>query len=71
MSAEKIATTSEKNLIALQSSEMNKDKLTSRVDINHLIARVRKEQKKEYVTSLLLFALFGSVIFVVGLILYF
>ena len=71
MSAEKIATTSEKNLIALQPSEMNKDKLTSRVDINHLIARVRKEQKKEYVTSLLLFALFGSVIFVVGLILYF
>ena len=71
MSAEKIATTSEKNLIALQPSEMNKDKFTSRVDINHLIARVRKEQKKEYVTSLLLFALFGSVIFVVGLILYF
>jgi hypothetical protein len=68
---EKIATTSEKDLITLDTSEMNKDKLSGRVDINHLIARVRKEQKKEYMTSLLFFALFSSFILVVGLILYF
>jgi hypothetical protein len=71
MSMEKIATTSEKDLITLDTSEMNKDKLSGRVDINHLIARVRKEQKKEYMTSLLFFALFSSFILVVGLILYF
>lgn len=48
---------------------VNKTKHSGRVDINHLLARVRKEEKKEYKINLIFFGLFASLVLVVGILL--
>ena len=50
----------------------NKSKLSSgRVDINHLIARVRKEKNAENRTNLIFFSLIIILVLIVGIILSF
>ena len=44
-------------------------KLSSRVDMNHLLARVRKEEKKESNINMVFFGLFALLILVVGFLL--
>ena len=48
-----------------------KKEMSGRVNINHLLAKVRDEKKKENKVNLVFFSLFASVIFVVGIILSF
>ena len=51
---------------------MSTEKITSgRVDINDLLARVRKEKNQEHKISLVFFSLFAGLILVVGLLLSF
>ena len=51
---------------------MSTEKITSgRVDINDLLARVRKEKNQENKTNLVFFVLFAGLILVVGLLLSF
>jgi len=52
-------------------SEESKGKTSSRVNINHLIARVKEQEKKENKTNLIYLGLFGVLIFSVGIILSF
>ena len=67
MSAEKIL--SEK----FNSSTLNvleeKNKRSSRVDINHLLERVRKEKQKENKTNLVFFGLFAALVLIAGILL--
>tara|TARA_B110000971_G_C19677405_1_gene349490 strand:+ start:253 stop:462 length:210 start_codon:yes stop_codon:yes gene_type:complete len=67
MSAEKIL--SEK----LNPSTLNvleeKNKRSSRVDINHLLERVRKEKQKENKTNLVFFGLFAALVLIAGILL--
>ena len=71
MSTEKIINVDEKNLMNLKSPEINAKKSTGRVDINHLLARVRKEQQKDNKTNLLFFGLFATLIIIAGILLSF
>ena len=57
--------------IALETPEASEDKKSNRVDINHLLARVREEKKKENKVSLLFFSLVALIFFASGLILSF
>jgi hypothetical protein len=66
---EKIINTDTENLIALSANQANEKKNSGRVDINHLIARVRKQKSDENRSNLILFTLFFSVIAVVGILL--
>jgi hypothetical protein len=52
-------------------SEESKGKTSSRVNINHLIARVKEQEKKENKTNLIYLSLFGVLILSVGIILSF
>jgi len=67
MSAEKIITKSQKKLV-LDTLEADKDKTTTRVDINKLIARVREEKAQESKTTIMTFGLFAALIIIAGLI---
>jgi len=60
---------SEQNSSTLTETEINPEKLPSVVDINHLLARVRKEEKKESNINLVFFGLFAALILVVGFLL--
>ena len=71
MSAEKISIASDKDIPTLVTPEVAKKELPGRVDINHLLARVREEKRKENQVNLVFLGLFASVIFVVGIILSF
>ena len=71
MSTEKIININEKNLTDLDTSKINPKISTGRVDINHLLARVRKEKQEENKINIVFFSLFASLILVVGLILSF
>ena len=51
--------------------EVNEGKHSGRVDINHLLARVRKEQQKDNKTNLLFFGLFVALIVIAGILLSF
>ena len=71
MSAENI-TGIDKNLSALKTPEATKEKnVSGRVNINHLLARVREEQKKQNKVNLTFFGIFASLVIVVGIILSF
>jgi hypothetical protein len=48
---------------------VNEKILSGPVDINHLLARVRKQEKKEYKTNLVFFCLFSVLIVFVGILL--
>ena len=68
MSAEKI----NPEKVSLEPSiplEMRKKNISGRVDINHLLAKVREEQKKENHTNLVFFGFFASLIVIVGILL--
>jgi hypothetical protein len=71
MSTEKIINVDAKNLINLNSPEISTKKSNGRVDINHLLARVRKEQQKDNKTNLLFFGLFVTLIVISGILLSF
>jgi len=70
MSAEKIVV-EEHNLNHLETPEVIEKKLSGRVDINELLARVREEKKKENKVNLVFLSLFASLILIVGIILSF
>jgi len=71
MSAEKIIISAKENSINLSTPEINMKKSSGRVDINNLIARVRKEQKKENMTNIIFLGLVATVLLIVGIILSF
>ena len=52
-------------------NEAEVKRMSARVDINNLLARVRDEKKKENKINLVFFGLFASLIIVVGIILSF
>ena len=70
MSAEKIVV-EEHNLNLLETPEVIEKKLSGRVDINELLARVREEKKKENKVNIVFLSLFASLILIVGIILSF
>ena len=70
MSAEKIVV-EENNLNLLKTPEVTEKKLSGRVDINELLARVREEKKKENKVNVVFLSLFASLILIVGIILSF
>ena len=70
MSAEKIIS-EEQNLATLQTPKVADEVLPGRVDINKLLARVRKEKRQENKVNLIFFGLFSSLILIVGIILSF
>ena len=55
----------------LTNTKKNKSNYSGRVDINHLIARVRKEKNLENRTNLIFFSIFASLILIVGILLSF
>ena len=70
MSAEKI--NNGKNVITATLTHEDSEKTTSgRVDINHLIARVRLEKQKENKINIIFFGLIIALVVVVGTILSF
>ena len=71
MSLEKIIPAEEKKLETLTTPEVNKEKTNSRVDINHLLAKVREEKRKENTTNMVIFISIASFVFIVGIILSF
>ena len=68
MSAEKIVSI-DQNPLNLKTPEVTVSNLSGRVDINELIARVRKEKEKENKANWIIFGLFVVLIFVAGTIL--
>jgi hypothetical protein len=69
MSAEKITISKEQDLTPIMTPKESEAKFTQRVDINDLLARVRKERQKENKVNLAFFSIFASLILVVGIIL--
>ena len=67
MSTENIKNSSKENQMPLNTSEVFAKNLTGRVDINHLIARVRKEQSAENKSNLIFIGLFVALILIVGI----
>tara|TARA_B100000795_G_C22412115_1_gene291248 strand:+ start:243 stop:455 length:213 start_codon:yes stop_codon:yes gene_type:complete len=70
MSAEKIITNDE-NPSNLKSPDTINVKHSGRVDINHLLDRVRKEKQKENKINIIFFVLFAALIIIVGILLSF
>ena len=71
VSTEKLINTEQQKFTSLVTPEVEVKKMSARVDINHLLARVREEKKRENKANLVFFGLFTSLIVVVGLILSF
>ena len=71
MSAEKIINTADEIFNRSQISEVNKEKVSRAVDINHLLARVRKEEKQAYKINFIFFGMFVALISIVGILLSF
>ena len=71
MSTERIISTEEEKITTLKVPELKKEVFTSRVDINYLLARVRKEEKKDNFTNLLFFGFFVALVAISGIILSF
>ena len=69
MSAERINIIEEKNNMTLNSPSEKKKIFPGRVDINHLLARVRKQEKKDNLTNSIFFALFVALLVISGLLL--
>ena len=68
MSAEKVVAT-DQNPLSFKDPKLNISDFSGRVDINKLIARIRKEKEEENRTNLVIFALFVALILIVGVIL--
>jgi len=71
MSTERIISTEEEKITTLKVPELKKEVFTSRVDINYLLARVRKEEKKDNFTNLLFFGFLVALVIISGIILSF
>ena len=71
MSSEKTTSTKEKKLETLTTPEAIKEKINGRVDINHLLARVRDEKKKENKANISIFIVIVFFVFIAGIILSF
>ena len=71
MSTEKIINTDTQNLTGLTTLKTVVSKRAARVDINHLLARVRKEKENENKINLIFFGLFLAIVIVAGIILTF
>ena len=71
MSAELIVNTEEKSTITLITPEVKEKVSTERVDINKLLARVRKKKEKESRMNIVFTGITISLIGVVGIILSF
>ena len=69
MSAEKVNTNLKDNYTPLKTPEVKEKVLTARVDINHLLARVRKQEQKDNFTNLVFLGLFLTLVLVSGVIL--
>tara|TARA_B100000780_G_scaffold12304_1_gene8363 strand:- start:209 stop:421 length:213 start_codon:yes stop_codon:yes gene_type:complete len=68
MSAEKIINL-KKDPLSIISSEVNDENIPRVVDINHLIARARKEEKKLDKINMLFFGMFALLILIAGILL--
>ena len=68
MIAEKTINT-EQNLTTSETLKVDEGSISGVVDINHLLARVRKEEKKESNINMVFFGLFALLILVVGFLL--
>jgi len=71
MSSDKIIPTEEKKIKTLTTAEVTKEKINGRVDINHLLARVREEKEKKNKANMVVFISIASFIFIAGIILSF
>ena len=71
MILDKIIKTKKKDSMVLETPEINHQKTTGRVDINHLIARVRKKQNQENRSNLVFFGFFAILVLVSGILLSF
>ena len=69
MSTEKLINTEQQSFCSLATPEVEEKKVTARVDINDLIARVRKEKKQENKINIFFFLVVSSLVLVVGIIL--
>ena len=70
MNAEKTLNIEHDNTVMIASA-LSEVKISGRVDINHLMARARKERLKEKKINLVFFGLISTLILVVGIILSF
>ena len=71
MSVEKIINFEKKDSVTLKNLEEKEKIFNGRVDINELLARVRKEKEKESKTNIVFFGLFASLVLIVGILLSF
>ena len=71
MSAEKIISTEINNLLPLSTSEKSEEVKPKRVDINDLLDRARKKNKKENFVNLIFLSVSVALILIVGIILSF
>ena len=71
MSAERIINIEKKDTVTLKNLEEKEKIFNGRVDINELLARVRKEKEKESKTNIVFFGLFASLVLIVGILLSF
>jgi len=70
MSAEKIISTELKVFPPLETPKKSKEVSSSaRVDINHLLARVRKKDKEENRINIIFFGMLATLILIVGILL--
>jgi len=69
MSAEKITNNDNDDLINSSIPEVKEKISSGRVDINILIAKVRKKEQQDNKVNLVFFGLFVALVFVVGILL--
>ena len=70
MSSEKITNIKETD-IPLNAPELNEVVSSGRVDINHLLARVRKQEKSDNKTNLIFVFMLATLVLIVGILLSF
>ena len=71
MSVERIVNIAKKDSVLFKNPEKKEKIFNGRVDINDLLARVRKEKEKESKTNIVFFGLFASLVLIVGILLSF
>ena len=69
MSTENLLNTNNKFTISLDASELKSKKISDRVDINVLLARITAAEKKKNKINLVFFGLFAGVVIVAGVLL--
>tara|TARA_B110001450_G_scaffold251051_1_gene270612 strand:+ start:212 stop:427 length:216 start_codon:yes stop_codon:yes gene_type:complete len=68
MSAEKLNIVNENNITPFEAPEKSSVKVKPRVNINDLIARVKKEERKENKHNLVLFSLLATFVGIITII---